>query len=334
MATIDRFRIAVRNREVLEACELAAVIMEVMGKETPSEVFDFLDRSARKSPYAALACASSFFLRDVPTPGYRMKLLKRAARSDDDEVAANAYYGIAAECLLEEKTVRKALDALERAAELGHADAHVNLARGYEFGLYRNRIDIEKAWLTLCDCVEDLDYGPAKVALADFIFRHDVHSDEYNPLELLQEAAEEGVDGAEERLHALSELANEHRARLPYLIIPKDMQRAVMVRNAIVNELNVGNEYAGDLVAKLFGFDTWETIEATVASGDHDGSDFDEDCSPEDMGLRRASQIAVIQEELDVPEEFAEAVWSLLRPTAREGKPSLRGLEKVYRGRF
>ena len=263
-----------------------------------------------------------------------MKLLKRAARSDDAEVAANAYYGIAAECLLEEKTVRKALDALERAAELGHGDAHVRLSRGYEFGLYKNRIDIEKAWLTLCDCVEDLDYGPAKVALADFIFRHDVHSDEFNPIELLQEAAEEGVEGAEERLRALSELANEHRARVPYLIIPKDMQRAAKIRSAIVNELNVGNEYAGDLVAKLFGFDAWQTMEATVANGDHDGSDFDEDCSPEDMGLRRTSQIAVIHEELDVPVEFAEAVWSLLRPTAREGKPSLRGLEKIYRGRF
>jgi hypothetical protein len=334
MAVIDRFRVAVRDREVREACDLAVTIMEVMGKETPREVFDFLDRNVRKSPYVALACASSFFLRDVPTPGYRMKLLKRVARSDDAEVAANAYYGIAAECLIEEKTVRKALDALERAVELGHPDAHVKLSRGYEFGLYRNRIDVEKAWLTLCDCVEDLDYGPAKVALADFIFRHDVHSDDFNPIELLQEAAEEGVEGAEERLHALEEIANEHQARLPYLIIPQDLERATMVRNAIVNELDVGNEHAGDLVAKLFGFDAWETMEGFVAGHDHEENDFDEDCSPEDMGLRRALQIAVIREELDVPEAFANAVWTLLRPTAREGKPSLRGLEKVYRDLF
>jgi tetratricopeptide (TPR) repeat protein len=334
MAKIDLFRIAVQERETIEACDLAAIIMDAMGKETPQEVFDFLDRSARKSPYAALACASSFFLRDMPQPDHRLKLLKRAARADDEELAADAYYALAVEYSLVEKTVRKALSALERAADLGHGDAYVRLARGYEFGLYRNRINVDRAYYNLCLCIDQLDYGPGKVALADFIIRHGIQSDEYNPIELLHEAAEEGVEGAQERLDALNEIAAEYKARLPYLIVPRDMNRPEMVRAAIVNELNVGEEFASELVARLFGFDGWGMLEATVIGGSHGESDYDEDCAPDDLHLRRSVQVTIIQEELDVPEDFAEVVWDLLRPTARSGKPSLRALDKTYKGRF
>ncbi|MCV9964925.1 hypothetical protein OIU34_23815 [Pararhizobium sp. BT-229] len=333
MAVIDEFRALVRHREVIDACERAMLIMQVMGKETPPEVFAFLDRNAQKSQFAALVCASSFFHRDMPQPGYRMKLLKRATRGNDEDVAADAYFAIAGECLSDDRTIRKAMDALERAAELGHGEAHIKLAKGYETGIFNNRVNFDKAWATLCDGVHELDYGPAKVALADFMLRYELLSDQFNPIQLLHEAVAEGVDGAEERLIALGELVDELQPRLPYLIVPKDMDRANLARNAIINELHVGDEEAAVLVARLFGFASWETMEETVESGGHGGSDFDEDCSQEDLALRKAAQIEIIEDELDVPEEFAEAVWSLLRPTARDGIPSLRALERVYKGR-
>lgn len=333
MAKIDDFRLLVRHREILEACELAMAIMEVMGKETPRDVFDFLDRIAGKSQFAALVCAGSYFHREMPEPGYRMKLLKRATRGEDADVAADAYFAIAVECLSDERTVRRAMDALEKAAYLGHGEAHIKLAKGYETGMFNNRVNFDKAWATLCDGVHELDYGPAKVALADFMLRYELLSDQFNPIQLLHEAVEEGVDGAEERLIAIGELVGELRPKLPYLIVPKDLGRANLARNAIINELHVSDEAAAVLVARLFGFDSWETMDQTVEIGGHGDTDFDEDCSPEDLALRKASQVEIIEDELDVPEEFAEAVWSLLRPTARDGIPSLRALEKVYKGR-
>lgn len=331
MAKIDEFRIAVRHRQAAYACELAMFIMEAMGQETPREVFAFLDRTANKSQFAALICSFSFFYRDMPQPGFQMKLLKRAARGDDDEVAADAYFAMAGEYLSDERTVRKAMTALERAAELGHGEAHIRLARAYETGMLNNRVNFDKAWATLCDGVSEFDYGPAKLALADFMIRHELLSDEFNPITLLQEAVAEGVDGAEEMLIGFGEMVHKLMPRLPYLIVPGDMERAKLARNAIVNEFHIDSTAAADLVSRLFGFDSWEVMEETVASGGQGASDFDEDCSPEDMDLRKAAQIAIIESELDTTEDFAEAVWSLLRPTARNGTPSLRALERVHK---
>ncbi|MCS4089346.1 hypothetical protein [Rhizobium sp. BK176] len=333
MAKIDEFRSSVRHREIDNACELAMMIMDVMGRETPRDVFDFLDRMASKSQHAALVCSFTFFYREQPEPDYQTKLLKRATRGYDEDVAADAYFALAGRYSSDEQTVRKAMPALVRAAELGHGEAHIKLAKGYETGMFNNRISFDKAFATLCDGVQELDYGPAKVALADFMFRHELLSDEFNPLQLLHEAAVEGVDNAREMLMAFSEMAEELQPHLPYVIVPKDMERAILARNAIVNELHVGEDDAADLVARLFGFDCWETMEEMVEGGHGGESDFDEECLPEDMDLRRAIQIEMIADELDVPEDFAEAVWSLLRPTAREGVPSLRALERVYKPR-
>jgi hypothetical protein len=259
--------------------------------------------------------------------------LKRATRGYDDDVAADAYYALAGRYSSDERTARKAMTALERAAELGHGEAHIKLAQGYETGMFNNRVNFDKAWATLCDGVQDLDYGPAKVALADFMIRHELLSDEFNPIQLLHEAVADGVDDAEEILMAFGELAEELRPRLPYLIVPKDMERALQARSAIVNELHIVDEAAGALVARLFGFASWEAMEEMVENGYPGGSDFDEDCSPEDLGLRRNVQIDIIADEIDVPEDFAAAILGLLKPTAREGIPSLRALERVYKPR-
>lgn len=336
LSKLDMFREAVGAREILEATMLAQHLFHAMGRETPPEVFSFLDKYASRSQVVAMVCAMSFHFRDEPTPGHRIRMLKKVSRGGDDTIAADAMFAVAGECLLDEKTVRKAMDWLRRAGDMGHGEALVRLAYGLEHGIYRNRVDNGEAYATLAEAV-DLEYGPAKLAMADFIIRHGVDDDDYHPLELLREAIEDEVEGAEELLEKLVHIATEDQEEadgpdhpeMDGVVVPDGMERPNLLRNAICNELPILEDQAAHLVSILHGFSSWNEMVQFAENPMFEKGPFDEDCGKGPMDERRMTQIAILGHILGAPAEIAEEIWALLRPTAKEGHPSLRGLDRA-----
>jgi hypothetical protein len=330
MAVINEFREAVANWDVKEAAEHAAHIVSVMGAETPVEVFDFLDKASVKSQHAAMACATTFLFREQPTPGHRLKLLKKASRTDDADLAAMAYFAIGIETLTHSEHPRKAIAAFQKSSELGNLESNIMLAQAFEQGLFGERDHINKAFNTLAKAVDE-DYGPAKIALAEFSFRNGIHDEDYCPHQLLEEAADDGIAGAAELLMMLEESHGQHEelSKLPYQVVPKTLTRPQHIRDAICNELHCSFEGAATLVAGFHGFDTWEALVVAVADISVPEGTYDEDCSIEEMTARRHMQIDILDNVYDAPPFVIEAIWELLQPTSRDYRPSLRKLEEV-----
>ncbi len=300
-----------------------------MGSETPSEVFEYLDKLAVKSSAAALICAGSYLFRPEPVPGHRMKLLKKAARSRDDEVSGSAYLAIGIENLTAGEQPAKTVNALKRAIELGNYDSSLVLAQAYESGELGPRNCLENAFNSLADAVDD-DFGPAKLALALFSFRNGIHDEEYCPGNLLEEAAEQGVPGAEEILIRFRQVqAEQEFVELPYEVVPASMTRPQQIRDALCNELHCTAEDSCSLVAAWHGFETWDELAAAVADATQPEGTYDEDCSAEVMSLRKETQIDILDSRFDAPPYALEAIWELLQPTSRDYRPSLRKLEDV-----
>ncbi len=329
---LQLFREAVKAKDHHEAIPLADQIIEVLGDQTPEDVLAYLDRSAKNDQFAAVVCAKSFFFREQPKPGHRAMLLRRAARGEDDEIAGNAYYALAAECLADGGKPRRAIDAFERAVQLGHLDAHVRLAKGYETGMYRNRIDLQRAFDLLDDAVDE-DYGPAKLAMAEFIVTHNINDSDYDPGSLLVEAAEDDVPGAVERLMELQVAAEQimksRAIKLDDPIIPVDETRPLAVRTAMLNEFSHPPELIEALIAAWHGFASWSELIAYSMSANTPRGVFDEECDPEELEARRKSQSLIAGHFFDVSDHVLELIVTLLQPTSRSHKPSLRNLDRL-----
>jgi hypothetical protein len=330
MAVINKFREAVADRDVIEAAEHAAQIVSVMGAETPVEVFDFLDKASLKSQHAAMVCATTFLFREPPTPDHRLKLLKKASRSEDTNIAAMAYFAIGMETIMHGEQPKKAIPAFQKSSELGNLESNIMLAQAYERGVFGQRDHINKAFNALADAVDE-DYGPAKIALAEFSFRNGIHDEDYCPPQLLEEAAEDGVDGAVELLMMLEEGHTQHEelTKLPYRVVPKTLIRPQHIRDAICNELHCSHDGAAGLVAGWHGFDTWEELVIAVADIGVPEGPYDEDCSFEEMSARRQMQIDILDNFSDAPPFVIEAIWELLQPTSRDYRASLRRLQET-----
>lgn len=334
MAVINKFREAVAEQDVVEASEHAAHIVSVMGAETPGEVFEFLDKASGKSQHAAMVCATTFLFREPPTPSHRLKLLKKATRTNDTNLAAMAYFAIGMETVMHGEQPKKAIPAFQKSSELGNLESNIVLAQAYERGVFGQRDHINKAFNALADAVDE-DYGPAKIAMAEFSFRNGIHDEDYCPHQLLEEAVEDGVEGAEELLAMLHEITHDEEPnslQLPYQVTPKTLERPTTLRNAICNELFCEYDEVAPLVARLHGFGTWEEMVIAIADISVPEGTYDEDCSIEEMSIRRGLQIEIIdnfEHFSEAPSFVAEAVWELLRPTSRDFRASLRTLQEV-----
>lgn len=329
---LDLFRDAVKEKDNGEAIPLADMIIEVLGSQTPQDVLKFLDRAAKDDQFAAIVCAKSFFFREQPKPGHRAMLFRRAARGYDDEIAANAYYALAAECIVDGGNPRRAIDAFERAVELGHLDAHVVLAKGYETGMYRNRVDLQRAFDLLDDAIDE-DYGPAKLAMAEFIFTHGVYNSGYDPGVLLAEAAEDDVPGAVELLMQLqvsAERAVKRRAKkLDNPVIPSNKARPMAIRSALLNEFHIDADAIETMIAAWHGFVSWSELMTYAASENAPEGVFDEDCGHDELEARRQTQAWIASQYIEAPDYVLELIVALLQPTSRSHKPSLRSLDRL-----
>ena len=339
MATINEFRAEVANRDFQAASRLASVVVSVMGNETPAEVFDFLDSASTTCRHTAFVCATSFFHREEPAPGHRVTLFKRVVRGHDDDLSAAAYFALAGECLLDKKTVNKTMGYLKHAAELGHSEATLRLAIGYDLGIFGNRVNVARALESFADAVDD-DYPPAKLAMAEFLIRRGIDDTVYDPIELIREAEDDDIEGASELLAILrqagypgTETEEEDLPLLAERVIPADLSRPRLVVEALRNETDVSHEQASILVSALHGFPEWEDLETAVNTSGSAGP-FDEELSRKRLRDRQMDQADIIQAFFGITYEEAEVFQELLKPTARGGLPSLRALSKTISERL
>lgn len=329
---LEMFRCAVRDRDTETAVRLSDIIIDVLGAETPSDVFAFLDKEAKHDQAAAMVCATSFFHREQPKPGHRAMLLRRAARGDDDHLAGHAYFALAAECLVDGGKPRRAIDALERAVELGHLEAHVRLAKGYATGHYQNRINLDRTWDLLTAAVKK-DYAPAKLALAEFMFIQGVHHPEYDPGELLVDAAEDEVPGAVETLIdfqlSADKLRKRYTVKLENPVIPVDETRPMAVRSALLNEFHMEADVVEQMIAAWHGFASWSELMTYAMNENAPEGVFDEDCETDELEARRDTQAWIASNYIDAQRHVLELIVALLQPTSRSHKPSLRNLDRL-----
>jgi hypothetical protein len=329
---LDLFREAVKDKDFDEAVRLAGKIVDVLGNQTPDDIFRFLDKAAKDDQLAAIICSLSFFYREQPKPGHRAMLLRRAARGYDDDLAGNAFFALAAECLVDGGKPRRAIDALERAVDLGHLEAHVRLAKGYATGVYQNRINLSRTWDLLTTAVDN-DYGPAKLALAEFIFMQGVQDPEYDPGELLVEAAEDDVPGAAETLMEFELFAEnvikQNAKKLDNPVIPSDGTRPVAIRGALLNEFHMEPDAIETMIAAWHGFASWSELMAYALDENAPEGVFDEDCGEVELKARRQTQAWIAGHFIEAPGYVLELVVALLQPTSRSHKPSLRNLNRL-----
>lgn len=336
VSKLEMFRVAVHEGDDDEALPLADLLVDAMGAEAPTEVFEYLDCIAEQSQVGAFLCAKSLAVRAPNKRKRRMKLLRAATKGEDDDIAGTAYYIIAAEHLSSGK-LDKVIPNLESAARLGHGDAHIRISHARETGEFDNDINLEYAFDILTLAVEDLNYGPAKVELADFILRNQLDHTRFDVPTLLHDALHDGVPGAAERLMAVmldvddDEDDDDRDAETIRCVVPDGMTRIVAARDAIRNELDSESGVSEALVAYVHGFPNWDTLTEAANDPDAEKGPFDEDVAPQELESRRRAQMAIIRSFIMCNEPVAGLLLDLLAPTSRDGTPSLRRLAEMTR---
>jgi TPR repeat protein len=310
------------------------MVIDAMGRETPQFVFDYLEKKAGRNQAAALIAAQSYFFRDEKSDQDRLKLLKKAAKGSDSNIAGSAYYLLANEFMAAGDTGKRVKEALVNSAELGNLYAAVALARAYTDGTFGCKVDVEQAYDLLTDAYDE-NFAPAKLALAELLLTTDIDDDMHDPMGLLIEAVEEGVEGAEEVLHSLTaaiarEAANDDSGdniKLSEKVVPNGFQRVLHLKAAILNEFDCDASVAEILIAHWYGFDTWEELNQASQSKDCPPGRFDEDCDPMRLKARIAEQNQITEQHIDAPPNVLSLIVELLKPTSRAHPPSLRKLD-------
>lgn len=332
MSAISRFREAVKNNDIEDAVYQADDIVKAMGDESPAEIFTFLDSAAEKSHSAAFVCATTFLFRPEPVSGHRFKLLLKAARSKERFIASSAHMCIGLEYLASSENKKKAIPALRKSFEMGNLESALVLADAYEAGVFGKRNSLAHAFSYLSLAVEE-EYGPAKLSLAEFLVRNELTDTEYSPVELLREAVEENIEGAAEYLASYIEV-EKIAYRLPKRVIPASMDRPNAVVDCLNAEFPVPERLLKALVAEWHGFESWKSLERAVSKGDSSSGPADEDCSQEELLDRRMRQTMLLSCHILAPTYVLDTIVGQLRPTAREGKPSLANLEELVNQRM
>jgi hypothetical protein len=234
------------------------------------------------------------------------------------------------ESLIEGSHPEKAITAFRKSAGLGNYEGNLQLARAYENGVFGENNRITKAFDLLAEAVDD-NYAPAKIALADFSIRNGIHDEDYCPHQLLEEAIDDGIEGAIEML-ALYEamMMHDHGLELlPSEVVPTDMTRPQQIREVLLGSTGATDEQAELLIAAWHGFRSWEDMSIACSGAHKIQGRFDEDCTLDEIVSRKNAQVDILARKIAAPRYVAEAIWELLRPTSRDFKPSLDTLDEL-----
>ena len=331
---------AVRELEAIEGASLldrvverAVEIVRILEDDTPQRVFELIDLHSMNSPEAAYNASGIVFspLHPKPSAVRASQLLEFAVNSDDEDIRHGAQYCLGLCYSGMHGREADALKYIRTAAENGVPEAGVTLGNFHLSGFGPLEPDIGEAADRYYGTWMKHDDDSAAFALVRLMLQHpdlDWSSYDIDPMEMLYDLSDGGY-------HAASLLVDEIEdddddgdvAVLSERIVPEDPSRPARVTGALVNEFDIAVSDAETLTAGLYGFDTWQELKSAIANPPDDPGPADEDCVGGRRSRRIREQAAILMHHMDIGDTAADVAVSLLRPTARTGRPSLKGLD-------
>ena len=319
-----------------------AVILEAMnvlqreGKNQNPRFFELIKLCEMSSPEAALFTSALYATRQLSDqdPNHAVTLLEFAKTSHMAEMVLNAQYGLGV--ALRDVDPNRAAENLQAAFDSGMPSAKFAVANLHETG--KNEAfpkDLEKAIGYYVELLEVHRHHGSRMAVAKaLIVRGEPHP-KYDPERLLSEAMEEGVAEAAVYLKFYRQKLHRERmdSRLPYEIKPDGASRPKMVRDAVIAAFGLERTLAEGIVASLYGYKTWDVMLDVSKKPSLPVGIPDEDCDDVEREKRRHLQSTVLADYLALEREEAEVCLSLLQPTGREIRPSLKGLKSALQRR-
>ncbi len=310
-----------------EAADLLLEFWLECEDDLPKSLMTLIDRIYDNSPKAAYVKA--FHLADKHGDEAE-RLFNLAAKSDDDVIAGTANMSLASINLVRGHA-DAALPFLKKAVEYNIPSAKHLLAVSYAHGQMGLKKDVNEAAYLLSELLED-NYSEAKVTLAQMILARELTMPDVDPFQLLAEAAASGV---EEAMLILMELSKDNgnaqpdeEPMLPYVVVPNGTKRPNLVRDALVSEFDISKKDAEQITAGLYGYPRWSLLFSAATDPKLAKGKFDEELEPAALNERNELLASVLCFYIEMEDYVADIAINLLKPTAQNGKPSLKKLQE------
>lgn len=310
-----------------EAADIIFEYWEDNNRELPKSLAVIIEKISDVSQTAAYILAFSLPEEQADE---KERLLMFASTSYDDDIIAEANMDLA-EIYVDRNDDELALKHLRVAASHDHPSAKHLLALALVVGKMGLERNIDEAVGLLTDLI-DQEYTSANVTLANLMLAGLAKVPDFDPFQLIAEAAKAGDVEAMEMLvefgSATNGLPPEEEPMLPYTVIPEGMKRPKLVRDALLHEFKMTKTDAEEMTAGLYGFSNWSLLTSAATDPKKPKGKYDEDLEPAELNERDRLLSSVFSFYIDCEEYIADIAISLLKPTARAGKPSLKRLEE------
>lgn len=327
---LDGLRRLMEEGFVEEAAMAALRMHHKAGGPLKAALLELVEPLKSKSPHAALLCAREIDESERGRNNTYRNMLRRAAKCDEEGVAAEAEGRLGMLYLHELGNEYLGTAHLHAAARLGDLPATYALAEAYASGMHGLDEDLDAAVRLLERCMDRRD-PRAFYELSLLAELHDVVGERYDSRALLEAAAEGGFEPAKERLLQLKEDEGPDPGDYPDIPVefhPDDAVRLRMARNEIVRVFGGTAERAENMIAAMVGYYDWDDVLGDARGREEPGGPFDEDRPAEEQRQLREAQAEIVMMALGVDMQVADAVVDLLRVTSRGELPSLRRLDE------
>jgi hypothetical protein len=295
--------------------------------EIPSSLAALIDKISEISPKAAYMKA---FILTEEQDEEAERFFRLASECEDGGVSGPANMSLTS-IYMERGRDDLALPYLRKAVEHDVPMARHMLSLAYVWGKMGLKIDISEAVHLLEGLIKD-EYSEAKVTLAQLIIAKKAKLPNVDPFQLIAEAAADGVEEAITMLldlgKGLSEAPGNEEPMLPYVVIPDGMKRPKLVRDALVSEFGMTRDQSEELTAGLYGYSKWSVLTRAATDPKVKKGKFDEDMEPAELNERNQLLTSVLCYYIEIEDYIADIAINLLKPTARNGRPTLKKLQE------
>jgi len=340
MSIVQEIRSLVRKGDYDQAQALIAFTVDESGFDPPTGVFELLDECVPHSAMAKMQAATLYGMgiRPEPEEGACERMLREVEEGDNGQVSLMAAM-VLGNILCTRDSLEEGSAYFRKAAEASFPDAWFAYAEARMHLAGMDSPEMQKVFSEIFSAHEAGDVT-ATSALGRLMVDHELEADGIDPFLLLDEAAARGDSEAADYLDGTFEEEDEEDEEdddgtplvppadiLPYVVVPDGMKRPRLVRDALVRETGMPQDLAETMTARFHGFAHWRQMKDATEDQDRQKGPFDEDCPAAAFNDRVAVQAEIAAAFGFGDETVGEAVVSLLSPTARSGKPSLRRLE-------
>ena len=318
---------------------LHAIIVDIppsiFGSFAPS-FFAMVDEIVHRHPAAALTLAHV-----VPASGSaeidlqaKLARLRLALGAEDRD----PHIHLAMALLLISERKPEAMNHIGKALAAKCPDAFYGAGIAYETGMGQPP-NLRMAMQYYQEGFEDHEDSKCMLRFARLLLLEndlDPEDYDYDAVQLLDELSEEDSEEGYEAAMMLETLreAKSLPRMLPETVTPQGSKRPKLIRDAIKSHFQISLQRAEAITAALHGFESWGRLLNASNDARTVKGPFDEDCDAPAFIARKKALVGVLRMYTDLDQYLAEIAISLLKPTARDGRPSLKKLEKKASNRL